>query len=227
MADAWIYSSTRSDARELADAFAELGYTPRHVLDDDALVPPAGAGLRPPDLAVVDRPALVSRLRRTEALGDVPLLLVADPERLPSCEEASLAHELVVRPFTLAELETRVARATRRGLPTLRAGEIELDPARRSVTCAGEPVELTFVEFELLRFLLAHADRVFTREALLARVWGYAYYGGARTVDVHVRRLRAKLGEEHANLIQTVRSVGYRFGQTRWPGNAGRQDSAD
>ena len=58
--------------------------------------------------------------------------------------------------------------------------------------------------------------KVFTREMLLSRVWGYEYYGGARTVDVHVRRLRAKLGEEHANLIQTVRSVGYRFGQSRW-----------
>ena len=57
---------------------------------------------------------------------------------------------------------------------------------------------------------------VFTREMLLSRVWGYEYYGGARTVDVHIRRLRAKLGEEHANLIQTVRSVGYRFGQSRW-----------
>ena len=58
--------------------------------------------------------------------------------------------------------------------------------------------------------------KVFTRETLLSRVWGYEYYGGARTVDVHIRRLRAKLGEEHAKLIQTVRSVGYRFGQSRW-----------
>ena len=61
-----------------------------------------------------------------------------------------------------------------------------------------------------------HPGKVFTRETLLSRVWGYEYYGGARTVDVHIRRLRAKLGEEHANLIQTVRSVGYRFGQSRW-----------
>ena len=74
------------------------------------------------------------------------------------------------------------------------------------------------MEYELLKFFLTHPGKVFTREQLLSRVWGYEYYGGARTVDVHVRRLRAKLGEEHANLIQTVRSVGYRFGQTRWPG---------
>ena len=78
---------------------------------------------------------------------------------------------------------------------------------------AGRPLDLTYMEYELLKFLAAHPGKVFTRETLLSRVWGYEYYGGARTVDVHIRRLRAKLGEEHANLIQTVRSVGYRFGQ--------------
>ncbi|MEZ5250819.1 MAG: winged helix-turn-helix domain-containing protein [Ilumatobacteraceae bacterium] len=80
----------------------------------------------------------------------------------------------------------------------------------------GRPLDLTYMEYELLKFLAQHPGKVFTREMLLSRVWGYEYYGGARTVDVHIRRLRAKLGEEHANLIQTVRSVGYRFGQSRW-----------
>jgi DNA-binding response OmpR family regulator len=80
----------------------------------------------------------------------------------------------------------------------------------------GASLDLTFMEYELLKFLAQNPGKVFTREMLLSRVWGYEYYGGARTVDVHVRRLRAKLGEEHANLIQTVRSVGYRFGQGRW-----------
>jgi DNA-binding response OmpR family regulator len=80
----------------------------------------------------------------------------------------------------------------------------------------GRPLYLTYMENELLKFLAQHPGKVFTREMLLSRVWGYEYYGGARTVDVHIRRLRAKLGEEHANLIQTVRSVGYRFGQSRW-----------
>ena len=80
----------------------------------------------------------------------------------------------------------------------------------------GQPLDLTYMEYELLRFLAVAPGRVFTREILLNQVWGYEYYGGARTVDVHVRRLRAKLGEENANLIQTVRSVGYRFGKSRW-----------
>ena len=67
------------------------------------------------------------------------------------------------------------------------------------------------MEYELLRFLMSHPNRVFSREALLQRVWGYDYYGGARTVDVHIRRVRAKLGEEHAERVKTVRSVGYLF----------------
>ena len=81
----------------------------------------------------------------------------------------------------------------------------------------SQPLDLTYMEYELLKFLAQHPGKVFTRETLLSRVWGYEYYGGARTVDVHIRRLRAKLGEEHAGLIATVRSVGYRFGrQSRW-----------
>jgi DNA-binding response OmpR family regulator len=77
---------------------------------------------------------------------------------------------------------------------------------------AGHPLDLTFMEYELLRFFVEHPTRVWTREQLLSEVWGYEYFGGARTVDVHVRRLRAKLGEERASWIGTVRSVGYRFG---------------
>jgi len=72
-------------------------------------------------------------------------------------------------------------------------------------TIEGRPLDLTYMEYELLKFLAQNPGKVFTREILLSRVWGYEYYGGARTVDVHVRRLRAKLGEEQANLIQTVR----------------------
>lgn len=81
---------------------------------------------------------------------------------------------------------------------------------------AGRRLDLTYMEYELLRFLAARPGKVFTREDLLSRVWGYDYFGGARTVDVHIRRLRSKLGEEHAGLIQTIRSVGYCFGRSHW-----------
>ena len=97
-------------------------------------------------------------------------------------------------------------------------GDLVLNLETYQAVIAKRPLDLTYMEYELLKFLGQHPGKVFTREALLNRVWGYEYYGGARTVDVHVRRLRAKLGEEHASLIQTVRSVGYRFGQSRWSG---------
>ena len=106
-------------------------------------------------------------------------------------------------------------------------GGLEIDFSTYQVTIDGTPVDFTYMEYELLRFLAGHPAKVFTRETLLSRVWGYEYYGGARTVDVHIRRLRAKLGEEHAHLIQTVRSVGYRFGQVAWhPGLAPRNGAS-
>jgi DNA-binding response OmpR family regulator len=95
-------------------------------------------------------------------------------------------------------------------------GDLVLNLETYQATIARRPLDLTYMEYELLKFLAQNPGKVFTREILLSRVWGYEYYGGARTVDVHIRRLRAKLGEEYAGLIATVRSVGYRFGQSRW-----------
>ncbi len=91
------------------------------------------------------------------------------------------------------------------------AGDLVIDQANYSVSVAGQALELTFKEYELLRFLVSHRGRVFTREALLNQVWGYDYFGGTRTVDVHIRRIRAKLGPEREDLVETIRNVGYKF----------------
>ena len=113
-----------------------------------------------------------------------------------------------------SEIGLRVAMLRRRaGVSdgsTIRLGALAIDTESYRVTAQGRPLDLTFKEFELLRVWPSRAGRVFTRPALLREVWGYDFYGGTRTVDVHVRRLRAKLGPEHEHLIQTVRSVGYR-----------------
>lgn len=93
----------------------------------------------------------------------------------------------------------------------LTAGGLEVDAAGYRARVDGRSLNLTFREFELLKHLVQSPGRVFTREQLLQEVWGYDYFGGTRTVDVHVRRLRAKLGADHAQLIVTVRNVGYRF----------------
>ena len=90
-------------------------------------------------------------------------------------------------------------------------GELEVDTIGYSATLRGEPLDLAYKEFELLKYFVMHPGRAFTRSQLLQEVWGYDYYGGTRTVDVHVRRLRAKLGVEFEYVIGTVRNVGYRF----------------
>ena len=93
----------------------------------------------------------------------------------------------------------------------IRSGEVVVDDATYTAKIGKRTLDLTFKEFELLKFLAQHPGRVFSRQQLLQEVWGYDYFGGTRTVDVHVRRLRAKLGAEHETLIGTVRNVGYRF----------------
>ena len=125
------------------------------------------------------------------------------------------------RRVTPSELEARLRHLLWNGGANAKPNVVEyadlaLNVETYQASISGRPLDLTYMEYELLKFLAQNPGKVFTREMLLNRVWGYEYYGGARTVDVHVRRLRAKLGEEHAGLIQTVRSVGYRFGQSRW-----------
>ena len=116
-----------------------------------------------------------------------------------------------------AELDARlrllVARKQGRDEPDDRVtlGELVIDEATYTARLRGKPIDLTYKEFELLKFLAQNAGRVFTRAQLLHEVWGYDFFGGTRTVDVHVRRLRAKLGSDHETLIGTVRNVGYRF----------------
>ena len=125
-------------------------------------------------------------------------------------------------PAAAGELETRLGHLLARrsldgsGPESITFGKLVMNLDTYQAAIAGRPLDLTYMEYELLRFLAARPNKVFTREDLLSRVWGYDYFGGARTVDVHIRRLRAKLGEEHASLIQTVRSVGYCFGRSHW-----------
>jgi DNA-binding response OmpR family regulator len=162
------------------------------------------------------------RALRKRDLPFEPLLLLVSGVQLPDLElREDLFDDFALTPFQPAELEARLkhlfwrtGRGTRPEL--VEYGPLVLNLETYQAALSGRPLDLTYMEYELLKFLATHPGKVFTRETLLSRVWGYEYYGGARTVDVHVRRLRAKLGEEHAGLISTVRSVGYRFGQSRW-----------
>jgi DNA-binding response OmpR family regulator len=213
--DAWIYASTKESAREVGAPLAELGFSPRVVGSGELQPSGDGASVGRPALAVVvapNEPDLIRRLRSDDELRDVPLLLAAEPEHID--DSATEVDELLVRPFSPLELEVRVARARRltQGVEAdevVRCGELALNLRTYQVTVDGAAASFTYMEYELLKFLMTHPNRVFSREALLSRVWGYDYYGGARTVDVHIRRVRAKLGSAYAWRVQTVRSVGY------------------
>lgn len=135
-----------------------------------------------------------------------------------------LYDDFIITPFHPEELRARVQHLVAgtgkgvAGVDLISYGPLSLNVETYQAMVDGRALDLTFMEYELLRFLASSPGQVFTRETLLNRVWGYEYYGGARTVDVHVRRLRAKMGEEHSSLISTVRGVGYRLGQSRWQG---------
>jgi two-component system alkaline phosphatase synthesis response regulator PhoP len=164
----------------------------------------------------------ICRAVRKRDIPLAPLLLLVSAQQLDDLElREDLFDDFCVTPFQSRELEARLqhlfwrtGRGTRPEL--IEYDDLVLNLETYQAAIGGRPLDLTYMEYELLKFLATHPGKVFTRETLLSRVWGYEYYGGARTVDVHIRRLRAKLSEEHAQLIQTVRSVGYRFGRSKW-----------
>jgi DNA-binding response OmpR family regulator len=183
------------------------------------------------------------RLIRTTG-ADVPVLLVVTEGGLAVVAHDWGMDDVLLHTCGPAELEARIRLSVGRLLAQrqnddpeahlIRSGEVLVDDATYTAKIGKRALDLTFKEFELLKFLAQHPGRVFSRQQLLQEVWGYDYFGGTRTVDVHVRRLRAKLGPEHETLIGTVRNVGYRFvlpsvdpgeGVAASPAESSRQDA--
>lgn len=221
MRRAWIVAPEGAPSQSLGTLLAESGYEPVRVAGGEVEAGLADGAA--PEVVVVaagpealgEAEAALAEVRGDERLDTVPLLLVLTPEALPVAGPAPNADELLRTPVTEAELRLRIARAVHRlggegDGEKLVVGALALDFATHQAWVGEHTVELTHVEYELLRFLATHPRRVFSRELLLDRVWGYEFAGSTRTVDVHVRRVRAKLGPA-AGMIQTVRSVGYRF----------------
>ena len=163
----------------------------------------------------------LTRLIRTVGSA-APVLLVVTEGGLSAVAVDWGFDDVVLCTAGPAEVEARLRLALGRRLAAerteddpdahvIRSGEVSVDDVTYTAKVGGRALDLTFKEFELLKYLAQHPGRVFTRDQLLQEVWGYDYFGGTRTVDVHVRRLRAKLGLEHEQLIGTVRNVGYRF----------------
>jgi DNA-binding response OmpR family regulator len=213
---AWALLCDRDPLRALpalADLAVDLKHEPLAVgsLDHVLAVGPIGilvdAGENPGQAWSV-LTALADRGARTAAI------VIVEREMLDRFPWADVADEVVYPGAPEAELRLRLAMVRRRAGAgdgsVIALGPLQIDTETYRVRAAGAPLDLTFKEFELLRYLAQHRGRVYTRPALLREVWGYDFYGGTRTVDVHVRRLRAKLGPEHEHLIETVRGVGYR-----------------
>jgi DNA-binding response OmpR family regulator len=177
-----------------------------------------------PDLVVLDLMLpgrngleILREVRGEAATSDLPVIVVtargAEMDKLLGFEHG--ADDYLTKPFSPRELVARVQALLRRARPAhaghaLERGVLRIDFDAREVTVAGRKATLTPREFELLAFLARHAGRVVSRDELLRKVWGYDYVGDTRTVDVHVRRLRVKLGEEHP-MIETVTGAGYKF----------------
>jgi len=210
------------------------------IVGDESLAPHARAleaegysvCLRPPnveklpetsfDVVVLDLTVLGEDANTKRFLGDAQgqdspaIIAVIAPEQLAIFDPAKNLDDFLLAGATPAELSARVRQALwkRSRLDAkniLKCGDLVMDIENYTVHVAGRPVELTYKEYELLRFLATNRDRVFSRETLLNNVWGYDFYGGARTVDVHIRRLRSKIEDRHHTFIETVRNVGYRF----------------
>ena len=204
-----------------------------HSLALGPLTPDSLAAATHADVVLVDATADLagaSTVCRAAAVAELerPILVVVDDGGLAALKATWGFDDWVSPRAQPAEVETRLRLLAERlrGRGARRAatvGDLSIDEDTYVVRLKGRPLDLTYREFALLKYLVDNPERVFTRGQLLAEVWGYDYYGGTRTVDVHIRRLRAKLGAEHESLIGTVRGVGYKLD----PHAAGRHGSED
>ncbi len=178
---------------------------------------------RPATIVVVDAGDELDRANRClrklgqfQPLAETPVLLALTVPRLPSLDFSTGFDDFVLKPIVPAELYGRLRQldwktATFGSEEVIKVGDLVIDVAGYEAHLRGRRVDFTHQEFELLRFLAQNRGRVFTRDQLLQKVWGYQYCGGTRTVDIHVRRVRAKLGAVSGALIETVRNVGYKM----------------
>jgi DNA-binding response OmpR family regulator len=215
--------SARSDPESVAGVLIDLGCAvdlgrfDLGGLDEEELL------RRPPNLVVVDAgddlvraQRAVKKMRSAGPLAETPSLVSLTVARLPALDFSVGFDDFVLMPVVPAELYARLRQldwrtATFGSDEVLKMDDLVIDVAGYEARLGGRRLDLTHQEFELLRFQAQHRGRVFTRDQLLQRVWGYEYGGGTRTVDIHVRRVRAKLGGTAGGLIETVRNVGYKM----------------
>ena len=202
-----------------------IGHSVQHLFpeDGDEPLPKSAADISAPvDLIIVDPgtlpetlPQSIQHLRQAYQDRDTPLLTVVDETAALALDFSIGIDDFIVKPYSLREVEARLRlilwnsdRPDDENI--IKIGDLVINLIRYEVRVKGSVIELTLKEYELLKHLATRRGRVFTRSNLLDSIWGYDYYGGMRTVDVHIRRLRSKLGNA-GDAITTVRGVGYRF----------------
>jgi two-component system alkaline phosphatase synthesis response regulator PhoP len=156
---------------------------------------------------------LAQRIRQER---QIPLIALISGEKFNGLHSSTSIDDFVVKPWEATEVTARIKRILRQkeridSEDIIRCGDLVIDSAKCTVSLGGKPIILTFKEYQLLKFLANNKGKVFTREALLNKVWGWDYYGGDRTVDVHIRRLRSKIEDPTHTFIETVRNMGYKF----------------
>lgn len=165
-------------------------------------------------LSVVFLPATAQNWLQKLKESGCGVIVIGSEEELKKVDY-NFIDDFIVLPLKASELKLRLSRllTIRQQKNLLQVDDLVINTAKYEVLIEGSPLELTYKEYELLKFLVTHPDRVWTRQALLNRIWEYDYFGGTRTVDVHIRRLRAKLGAKYSEYLQTVRHVGYKWHQ--------------
>ena len=213
-----IVADGREQVRELSLGLAENGFLCSIACPEDDNLKDVGRLSADLVVIAVDGAAPGSETRnlpqRLKEETRLPVITLLSSESLDVLNSTVDVDDFVMEPWNANEVVTRVRRILHRrpdadNRDLVKCGDLAIDLAKCEVAFRGRLVELTFKEYELLKFLLSNKGRVFSREALLNKVWGYDYFGGDRTVDVHIRRLRSKLDESEC--IETVRNIGYRF----------------
>jgi DNA-binding response OmpR family regulator len=216
-----LISRDAQKGRKIAGELAGHNFVCNHILPDETV--DEAIADRAPDLVILalEEPSaaasIINIIRELGRERPIPILVLMSKDTLQKNGEIPfMVNDFAIKPCGIEEIVLRIEKALKEtyaveGKDLIRNGDLVIDLARREVILDGKILSLTFTEYELLIFLAANSGRVFTREALLNKIWGYDYYGGDRTVDVHIRRLRAKIEWGQQSFIETVRGMGYRF----------------
>ena len=217
-----LVGDQNKQGQELKDALKKDTHFALHV------VPKNGVSInaiidKDPDLLVINPKNtyfeimdLYYAIKKEVQIQDVPIILLMDENEMKTADLPSGIQEVLYRPLRMPEAIARIKLLFKRAHKIdqknlIQRGKLTIDVVKYEVRVGDKKIDLTFTEFELLKFLSGHPGTVFTREVLLNKVWGYEYYGGTRTVDVHIRRLRSKIEGKSSLFIETVRNIGYKF----------------